>query len=60
MWKEKEESVGHILIECTKLAQTKYKSRHDRVADVVHWSLCHKYGLRVQEGGTSIMELNIQ
>ena len=22
------------------------KSGHDRVADVVHWSLCHKYGLQ--------------
>ena len=43
MCKEKEESVGHVLSECTKLAQTQYKSRHDRVADVMHWSLCHKY-----------------
>ena len=48
MHKEKEESIGHVLLvsEFTKLAQTQYKSRHDGVADVVHWSLCHKIGLQ--------------
>ena len=43
---KQEESVRHVLSECTKLAQTCYKSRHHRVADVVRWSLCHKYGLQ--------------
>ena len=46
MCKEKEESIGHVLSEYTKLAQTQYKSRHNRVADVVHWNLYHKYGLQ--------------
>ena len=41
----KEESIGHVLLECSKLAQTHYKSSHHRVADVVHWSPCHDYGL---------------
>ena len=46
MCKQKKESVGHVLSECSEFAQTQYKSRHDRVADVVHWSPCRKYGLQ--------------
>ena len=34
----------HILSECSKLAQTKYKKRHDKVITMVHWELCSKYG----------------
>ena len=33
----KRESVGHVLSEC---------SRHDKVADIMHWVLCQKYGLQ--------------
>ena len=29
--KEKEETVSHIVSECSKIAQTEYKKRHDRV-----------------------------
>ena len=43
--KEEEESGGHVLRKCSKLAQTHYKSSHDRVADIVHEGLCQKYGL---------------
>ena len=39
MCKAKEESVGHLVSECSKLAQTEYKGRHDKVAAAVHWSL---------------------
>ena len=45
MCNEKEESIFHILSECQKLAQTEYKKRHDKVAQLVHWNLCRKYGL---------------
>ena len=45
MCNEKEETIFHILSECQKLAQTEYKKRHDKVAQLVHWNLCRKYGL---------------
>ena len=36
----REETVSHILAECTALAQKQYKLwRHDRVAQVIHWKL---------------------
>ena len=41
---EKGESVSHIVCECKKLSQRKYKQRHDNVAKVFHWKLCEKYG----------------
>ena len=28
--------------ECSKLAQTAYKGRHDNVARYIHWQLCGK------------------
>ena len=41
----KEETVSHILAECTALAQKQYKLwRHDRVAQVIHWKLNEKCG----------------
>ena len=46
---EKVENVDHIVSECKKLAQKKYKRRHDNVAKVVHWKLCEKYGLERSE-----------
>ena len=45
MCNEKEETIFHILSECPKLAQSEYKKRHDKVAQLVHWSLCMRYGL---------------
>ena len=42
MCSEKRESVGHIVSECSKLAQREYKKRHDNVARYVHWKLCRK------------------
>ena len=45
MCADKGESVGHIISECTKLAQKEYKRRHDNVARIVHWELCEKFSL---------------
>ena len=45
MCHDKNESVGHLVSECSKLAQREYKGRHDRVATAVHWGLCQKYGI---------------
>ena len=40
----KEETVDHLVSCCEKIAQTDYKGRHDRVATLIHWSLCKQYG----------------
>ncbi|XP_068709115.1 uncharacterized protein [Montipora foliosa] len=44
---EKDESMGHLVGECSKLAQTEYKHRHDNVARMIHWNIAHSYGLDV-------------
>jgi len=43
--KEKDETVSHLISECSKIAQTEYKHRHDTVAAAVHWSICKKHEL---------------
>ena len=43
--KEKEESVDHLASTCSKIAQTDYKERHNKVATMIHWNLCKKYHL---------------
>ena len=30
---------------CSKIAQTDYKERHNKVASMLHWNLCKKYYL---------------
>ena len=37
---QNEETVMHIICECTKLAQKEYKKRHDLVGTTIHWELC--------------------
>ena len=39
------ETVSHIICECSKLTQKKYKRCHDNVARIVHWEICKKYDL---------------
>ena len=43
--KEKDETVSHLTSECSKIAQTEYKHRHDKVATAVHWSISKQYEL---------------
>ena len=38
------ETISHVVIECGKLAQKKYKRRHDDVGRYVHWQFCEKLG----------------
>ena len=45
--KSTEESVSHIVCECSVLAPREHKGRHDGVTKAVHWCLCRKYGLKV-------------
>jgi len=42
----RDETVMHILSKCEKLAQGKYKKRHDHVASIIHWELCELHGLQ--------------
>ena len=44
-----EESVNHVLSECSKLAQKEYKKRHDQFGTKIHWEICRKYGIKVKE-----------
>ena len=39
------ETVSHIVSECTQLAQNEYKKcHHDKIAAIIHWHLCRKFG----------------
>ena len=38
----------HIVIECSGMAHTEYKKRHDKVATMAPWELWDKYGLNLQ------------
>ena len=42
---EKDETVNHLISECSKMAQREYKRRHDWVGRRVHWDVCKKYGI---------------
>ena len=40
-----DETVAHIVSECSKIAQNEYKQvRHDNIAKMLHWKLCEKSG----------------
>ena len=42
---ERDETVSHVVSECKELAQNDYKKAiHDKVAAVLHWQMCQKYG----------------
>ena len=40
---DRDETINHIISECSKLALKEYKSRHDWVGKVIHWVLCKKF-----------------
>ena len=35
---EKDETVNHMISDYSKLAQKKYKTKHDLVGKVIHWN----------------------
>ena len=47
--KEKKETVDHLVSACSKIAQTDYNERHNKVASMLHWNLCRKYHLPAAE-----------
>ena len=43
LWGDRDETINHIISECSKLAQNEYKTRHDwAIHWVIHWELCKK------------------
>ena len=47
--KVKEETIDHLVSICSKIAQSDYKERHDKVASMLHWNLCREYNLLTAE-----------
>ena len=39
---DRDETINHIISECSKLAQKECKTRHDWVGKVIHWEMCKK------------------
>ena len=39
----RDETINHIISECSKLAQKEYKARHDWVTKVIQWEMCKKF-----------------
>ena len=40
---DSDETIDHIISECSKLAQKEYKTRHDWVRKIIHWEMCKKF-----------------
>ena len=38
----RDETINHIISECSKLAPKEYKTRHNKMGKVIHWELCKK------------------
>ena len=40
---DRDETINHIISECSKLALKEYKTRPDWVGEVIHWEMCKKF-----------------
>ena len=40
---DRDETINHIISECSKLAHKEYKTRHDWVGKVIHFEMCKKF-----------------
>ena len=40
---DRDETIIHIISECSKLARKEYKAKHDLVGKVIHWEKCRKF-----------------
>lgn len=45
---QSDETINHILCECSKMAQREYKRRHDWLGKRIHWEICKKNGIEVK------------
>ena len=39
---DKDETINHMISECSKLTQKEYKARHDWVGKLINWKMCKK------------------
>ena len=46
---DKDKTVWHVIGECSKLAWTEDKRRHENVAKIIHQALCIRYGFSTAE-----------
>ena len=40
---DRDETINHIISECSKLTLKEYKTRHNWVGKVIHWEMCKKF-----------------
>ena len=40
---DRNETINHLISECSKLTQKEYKTRHEWEGKVIHWELCKKF-----------------
>ena len=40
---DRDETINHIISECSKLAKKEYKARHDWAGNVIHWEMSKKF-----------------
>ena len=40
---DRDETINHVISECSKLAQREYKARHDCVGKLIHWEIRKKF-----------------
>ena len=48
---DRDETINHMISECSKLAQKEYKARQDWVGKVIHWELCEKFKFTILRSG---------
>ena len=46
---KKDETVNHLICECSKMAQTGYHHRLNNVARIIHWKLSKNHGMDATE-----------
>ena len=44
-----DETINHLLSECSKMAQKECKRRHDWMGERIHWDVCKKNKIQVKE-----------
>ena len=48
---DRDETINHIISECSKLVQKEYKTRHDWEGKMIHTEMCKKFEMTVRIKG---------
>ena len=48
---DRDETINHIISECSKLVQKEYNTRHVWVGKVIHWEMCKKLKFDILTNG---------